>query len=49
MLSKFSTTDLFKSDASNWLCVDECPGAGDGYLHAQKNKHGENNSDNRNF
>ena len=48
MFADLSATDSFKSAASIWLCVDECPGAGDGYLYAQKNKYNEDSSDNRN-
>ena len=46
MLSKFSIIDVLKCDASGRFCVDECPGAGNGYLYHQK-KYSENNSDNK--
>ena len=47
MLSKLSIINLFKRDASNWLCVDDFRGAGHG-IYTLKNKYCENNSDNRN-
>ena len=37
MLSKLSIINLFKRDASNWLCVDDFRGAGHGFILSKIN------------